>query len=152
MESVNDTIRFGASILDLNTPTINGGVYTREVIQKALEDAVVKDKLEVGLFPVVYNDGTEPCVDDYGNVDLRKVVGKVDRLVLADDDKLYAFGEFFNPEMEKRFTELEFTPFGFGDLTSDIYGNAIVSNYELIGVSVSLKEDKQWQTDNGWKP
>ena len=143
MESINDTVRFGASILDLNTPTINGRVYTREVIQKALDDAVVKEKLEVGLFPVIHTDGPEPDVDKYGNVDLRKVVGKVDRLVLADDNKLYAYGIIFNPEMARRFTELEFTPFGVGDLTLDIYGNSIVSNYELLGVSVSLKEDKQ---------
>ena len=142
MESTNDTTRFGTSILDLNTTTRNGRVYTREVVQKALDDAVVKEKLEVGLFPIVYNDGTESCVDDYGNVDLRKVVGKVDRLVIADDDKLYAYGVIFNPEMERRFAELEFTPYGFANLTLGKDGNAIVSDYELIGVGVSLKENK----------
>ena len=104
MESTNDTIRFGTSIVELNTPTRDGRVYNREVVQKALDDALVKEKLEVGLFPVVYNDGTESCVDDYGNVDLRKVVGKVDRLVLTNDDKLYAYGAIFNTEMERRFT------------------------------------------------
>ena len=139
MESANDTTRFGTSILELNTTTINGRVYTREVVQKALEDVIVKEKLEVGLFPVVYNDGTESCVDDYGNVDLRKVVGKVDRLVLTNDDKLYAYGVLFNPDMERRFTELEFNPYGFANLTLGKDGNAVVSDYELIGVSVSLK-------------
>ena len=141
MESMNDVTRFGTSLLNLNVPTINGRVYTREAVQKALDDASVKEKLEVGLFPVVYNDGTEPCVDNYGNIDLRKVVGKVDRLVLTNDDKLYAYGIVFNPDMEKRFTKLEFTPLGCGDLTSDIQGNAIVSNYKLLGVGVSLKEE-----------
>lgn len=139
MESVNDTIRFGTSILDLYTPTINGRVYTREVVQKALDDEVVKEKLKVGLFPVVYHDSLETGVDEYNNVDLRKVVGKVDRLVIANDDKLYAYGMFFNTEFEKRFTELEFTPIGVGNLTHDKDGNAIVSDYELIAVSASRK-------------
>lgn len=139
MESVNDMIRFGTSILDLYTPTIEGRVYTREAVQKALEDAVVKEKLETGLFPVLYRDNLETGVDEYGNVDLRKVVGKVDRLVITNDDKLYAYGMFFNPDMEKRFNELEFTPIGVGNLTLNKEGNAIVSEYELIAVSVSPK-------------
>ena len=137
MESVNDVTRFGTSILNLNTPTISGRVYTREVIQKALDDEAVKEKLEVGLFPVVYSDGLETGVDEYNNVDLRKVVGKVDRLVIANDDKLYAYGMFFNTEFEKRFTELEFTPIGVGNLTHDKDGNAVVSDYELLGIRVS---------------
>lgn len=139
MESVNDTIRFGTSILDLYTPTINGRVYTREVVQKALDDEVVKEKLKVGLFPVVYRDSLETDSEGYNNIDLRKVVGRVNRLVLANDDKLYAYGVFFNPEMSKRFTEFEFTPIGIGNLTPDKDGNAVVSDYELIGVSVSRK-------------
>lgn len=139
MESVNDTIRFGTSILDLYTPTINGRVYTREVVQKALEDAVVKEKLETGLFPVVCSDSLETYLEEYNNIDLRKVVGRVDRLVLTNDDKLYAYGVFFNPDMAKRFNELEFTPIGVGNLTLNEKGNAIVSEYELIAVSVSPK-------------
>ena len=37
---------FKVKVLDVNTPTINGRVYTTEVVRKALEDECLKEKLE----------------------------------------------------------------------------------------------------------
>ena len=69
-------------VLDVNTPTINGRIYTTEVVRKALEDECLKERLENHTC-FVYNGFIE---DDLTcGMDMAKICGVVQGFELTDN-------------------------------------------------------------------
>lgn len=73
---------FKVKVLDVNTPTINGRVYTTEVVRKALEDELLKEKLENHMC-FVYNGFIE--YDLTCGMDMPKICGVVKGFELTDN-------------------------------------------------------------------
>ena len=78
--STNNYIK--VKVLDVNTPTINGRVYTTEVVRKALEDECLKEKLENHMC-FVYNGFIE--YDPTCGMDMAKICGVVKGFELTDN-------------------------------------------------------------------
>ena len=69
-------------VLDVNTPTINGRVYTTEAVKKALEDECLKEQLENHMF-FVRNGFIED--DPTSGMDMSKICGVVEGFELTDN-------------------------------------------------------------------
>ena len=78
--STNNYIK--VKVLDVNTPTINGRVYTTEVVRKALEDECLKERLENHMC-FVYNGFIE--YDFTCGMDMSKICGVVKGFELTDN-------------------------------------------------------------------
>ena len=69
-------------VLDVNTPTINGRVYTKDAVKKALEDACLKEQLENHMC-FVRNGFIED--DPTSGMDVSKICGVVEGFELTDN-------------------------------------------------------------------
>lgn len=112
-------------LVPVDRPTKNNRVYSREVINKVIEET--REKVEAGEF-LVYAGGALPEAPD-----LRNVVGRVQRLFVED--------ELFEAEMEVfQHTEildgLGATPIGVGTLKDKDGIVFVADDYKMTGVNL----------------
>lgn len=133
-------------VLPINTATINGRVYTKEAVEKALQDPVLIERcLQLNGLPVL--EAASDALYEYANKGTCKVEdikGFVKNFNLKDDG-LYADITLidFNDKKKNILVEdgqqpeISFRAFGKGDVVY-ISGIGVVENYELLGVDIGF--------------
>lgn len=135
-------------ILPINTSTINGRIYTKEIVEKALQDPVLIERcLQLNGLPVLEVD-SDPLYEyaNKGTCKVEDIKGFVKDFNLKDDG-LYADITLidFNDKKKNILVEdgqkpeisFRFRAFGKGDLVST-NGINVVENYEILGVDVGF--------------
>ena len=132
-------------ILPINTATINGRVYTKEAVEKALQDPVLVERcLQLNGLPV-FEASSDTLYEyaDKGAYRVEDVKGFVKDFNLKDNG-LYADITLidFADKMKNIFVDddgqqlgISFRAFGTGDLVYSS-GIDIVENYNILGVDV----------------
>lgn len=133
-----------ATIITLDTPTKNGRIYTKEVMEKAVNE-YNKSIAERKALGEIYVKGSDRVYDT--TVDLSNVSHIVDKLEIVDD-KVIAEMTVLNTPRGDDLIKLHnneliaFRPRGTGELTSNAAeGNNTVSNYTMISIDAMLKTD-----------
>ena len=136
---------FTSEIVKCNVPNKNGHVYTKECIEKALENPVIKERLENGCF---FGGFMEDYKNDF-EIDISKV-SHVCKELWWEDNTLYGKFETLNTPKGMTLTEMLNTwtknssdcmaTSGNGTLEIDTDGNQVVKDYTLL--SINFTEEK----------
>ncbi len=122
-------------LLEANTPTLNGNVYSRDVLKKMISES--KEIVESGKFFGTYKDFDKDAID------LTQVTHRVTNIDLVDD-KVVATAEILDtPAGERLLIQLDKHPqdfvlrtVGFG-----IVEHNVVKDYKLVAVNIYDKKD-----------
>lgn len=134
------------AVEDLGVPNRNGRIYTKEVIEEALKDPLVKEKLDTHTLFVEdirkrkkNNDGLYDC-NDLMMVDISSIIGSVQE-IKVEDNKLLCKIEFYEDLFKDEVKSISSRIAGYGDLLVDLDGYEKVSNYSLEKIIVDDAED-----------
>jgi len=122
-------------LLEVNTPTVNGNVYSREILKQMINES--KEIVESGKFFGTYKDFNNDVIN------LNQVTHRVINIDLVDD-KVIATAEILNtPAGEKLLMQLDKHPqdfvmrtVGFGTVEDNV-----VKDFKLASVNIYDKKD-----------
>lgn len=83
--------------LPLDRPTVNGRIYSTDVLTKVLEEDVLKEKIENKMLPIVKCD-VDFCIKD--GIDVKSIVGVVTGMNIKSRDGVYIDGDIFDDNVE----------------------------------------------------
>lgn len=83
--------------LPLDTPTVNGRIYSTDVLTKALEDNALKERLENRILPIVKYDA-DFCIKD--GIDIKSIIGVVTGINIRPNYGVYIDGDIFDDNLE----------------------------------------------------
>mgnify|MGYP003341855078 CR=1 FL=1 len=98
---INVIMIFTSEIVRCNVPNKNGHVYTKECIEKALENPVIKEQIETGCF---FGGFMEDCREDL-SIDISKI-SHVCKELWWEDNTLYGKFETLNTPKGMTLTEM----------------------------------------------
>lgn len=136
---------FTSEIVRCNVPNKNGHVYTKECIEKALENPVIKEQIENGCF---FGGFMEDCREDF-SIDVSKISHRCKELWWEDSTLYGKFETLDTPkgmtltEMLNRCTKNSYdcmATSGTDNLQIDDNGNQVVNDYTLL--SIDFTEEK----------
>lgn len=117
-------------ILDIDKPTINNRVYTKDAVEKALSNPIIQEMLKNGGVPVVkLNEESQFINDNKLAFDMQDMVGVATGFTL-DKDGLYADVKFVIEYIPK-----QVFAYGTGEV-SYVNGADFVDSYNLLGLYI----------------
>lgn len=136
------------AIEDLGVPNRNGRIYTEEVIEEALKDPLVKERLDTHTLFVEdirkrkkNKDGLYDC-NDLMTVDISSIIGSVQE-IKVENNKLMCKIEFYEDLFKDEVKSISSRIAGYGDLLVDLDGYEKVSNYSLEKIIAVDAEDEK---------
>ena len=134
------------AVEDLGVPNRNGRIYSKEVIEEALKDPLVKEKLDTHTLFVEdirdrrkNEDGLYDC-NDLMEVNVSNIIGSV-HAINIEDDKLICKIEFYEDLFKDDVKSISCRLAGYGDVDTD----GKVSNYTLEKIIAGdAKEEEEY--------
>ena len=129
---------FTSEIIRCNVPNKNGHVYTKECIEKTLENPVIKEQIENGCF---FGGFMEDYREDF-SIDVSKI-SHVCKDLWWEDDMLYGKFETLDTPKGRILTEAltstnipNMVPTGIGILEMGENGTKIVKDYTILSIDI----------------
>ena len=134
------------AVENLGVPKRNGRIYTKEVIEEALKDPLVKERLDTHTLFVEdirkrkkNEDGLYDC-NDLMTVDISSIIGSVQE-VKVEDNKVFCKIEFYEDLFKDDVKSISCRLAGYGDVDTD----GKVSNYSLEKIIAGdVEEEKEY--------